>query len=192
MNRSKTWPSGSQFRFASGWLRGWRAFFKVILTRVFKVSRNFKPNLLRFEVLEVNLITCCFCVYRKKFKTRSGDTVRLVDLLDEGLKRSLDKLKEKERDQVSIASISCMASEKEGWTFPTSTLKLLLPITCTWVWFSRVLFRVHDFAFSALATFFTVYLSSRILHLQRVRRAYVFPSPFTFLVSNSVRMLFLL
>lgn len=37
---------------------------------------------------------------RKKFKTRSGDTVRLVDLLDEGLKRAMDKLKEKERDKV--------------------------------------------------------------------------------------------
>lgn len=37
---------------------------------------------------------------KKKFKTRSGDTVRLVDLLDEGLKRALDKLKEKERDKV--------------------------------------------------------------------------------------------
>ena len=42
-------------------------------------------------------------VFRKKFKTRAGDTVRLVDLLDEGLKRALDKLKEKERDQVNIA-----------------------------------------------------------------------------------------
>ncbi|XP_014341501.1 arginine--tRNA ligase, cytoplasmic isoform X2 [Latimeria chalumnae] len=37
---------------------------------------------------------------KKKFKTRSGDTVRLMDLLDEGLKRSMDKLKEKERDKV--------------------------------------------------------------------------------------------
>ena len=36
---------------------------------------------------------------KKKFKTRSGDTVRLVDLLDEGLKRSWDKLMEKERDK---------------------------------------------------------------------------------------------
>lgn len=35
----------------------------------------------------------------KKFKTRSGDTVKLSELLDEGLKRSLDKLKEKERDK---------------------------------------------------------------------------------------------
>ena len=37
---------------------------------------------------------------KKKFKTRSGDTVRLVDLLDEGLKRSWDKLMEKERNKV--------------------------------------------------------------------------------------------
>ncbi|XP_055624227.1 probable arginine--tRNA ligase, cytoplasmic [Toxorhynchites rutilus septentrionalis] len=36
----------------------------------------------------------------KKFKTRSGDTVKLTELLDEGLKRSLDKLVEKERDKV--------------------------------------------------------------------------------------------
>lgn len=36
----------------------------------------------------------------KKFKTRSGDTVKLIDLLDEGLTRSLDKLREKERDKV--------------------------------------------------------------------------------------------
>ncbi|KAJ0061769.1 hypothetical protein NL108_008286 [Boleophthalmus pectinirostris] len=37
---------------------------------------------------------------KKKFKTRSGDTVRLMDLLEEGLKRSMDKLKDKERDKM--------------------------------------------------------------------------------------------
>ncbi|KAK6183375.1 hypothetical protein SNE40_010870 [Patella caerulea] len=37
---------------------------------------------------------------KKKFKTRSGETVRLVDLLDEGIKRAEAKLKEKERDKV--------------------------------------------------------------------------------------------
>jgi len=37
---------------------------------------------------------------KKKFKTRSGDTVRLVELLDEGLKRSREKLVEKERHKV--------------------------------------------------------------------------------------------
>merc|ERR1711972_182487 len=37
---------------------------------------------------------------KKKFKTRSGDTVRLVELLDEGLKRSREKLLEKEREKV--------------------------------------------------------------------------------------------
>ncbi|XP_029673443.1 arginine--tRNA ligase, cytoplasmic [Formica exsecta] len=37
---------------------------------------------------------------KKKFKTRSGDTVKLIELLDEGLKRTLQKLKEKERDKI--------------------------------------------------------------------------------------------
>ena len=41
---------------------------------------------------------------KKKFKTRSGDTVRLVDLLDEGLKRSKDKLTEKEREKVDFVT----------------------------------------------------------------------------------------
>lgn len=36
---------------------------------------------------------------RKKFKTRSGDTVRLMHLIEEGKKRALQKLKEKERDK---------------------------------------------------------------------------------------------
>uniref|UniRef100_A0A9L0RQM0 Arginine--tRNA ligase, cytoplasmic n=1 Tax=Equus caballus TaxID=9796 RepID=A0A9L0RQM0_HORSE len=40
---------------------------------------------------------------KKKFKTRSGETVRLIDLLEEGLKRSMDKLREKERDKVLTA-----------------------------------------------------------------------------------------
>jgi len=37
---------------------------------------------------------------KKKFKTRSGDTVRLTDLLDEGLKRSQAKLIEKGRQEI--------------------------------------------------------------------------------------------
>ncbi len=41
-----------------------------------------------------------FCLKRKKFKTRSGDTVRLRDLLEEGLNRALTSLKEKEREKV--------------------------------------------------------------------------------------------
>lgn len=40
---------------------------------------------------------------KKKFKTRSGDTVRLVDLLNEGCERSEANLKEKERDKVLSA-----------------------------------------------------------------------------------------
>ncbi|XP_074650905.1 arginine--tRNA ligase, cytoplasmic-like isoform X2 [Tubulanus polymorphus] len=37
---------------------------------------------------------------KKKFKTRSGDTVRLVDLLDEGVNRADAKLKDRERHLV--------------------------------------------------------------------------------------------
>lgn len=39
---------------------------------------------------------------KKKFKSRSGDTVRLVDLLDEGLERARKKLMEKDRPVVSV------------------------------------------------------------------------------------------
>ena len=48
---------------------------------------------------------------KKKFKTRSGDTVRLVDLLDEGLKRSWDKLIEKEREKV-LNQVEMEAAQK--------------------------------------------------------------------------------
>lgn len=37
---------------------------------------------------------------KKKFKTRSGDTIKLIELLDEGLNRAMDKLVEKGRDKV--------------------------------------------------------------------------------------------
>ena len=39
----------------------------------------------------------------KKFKTRSGGNIKLVELLDEGLRRALDKLKEMELDKVLTA-----------------------------------------------------------------------------------------
>ena len=55
-----------------------------------------------------------FVFYRKKFKTRSGDTIRLVDLLDEGVKRSREKLREKGRDQVRT---SCIMSNKRLQAF---------------------------------------------------------------------------
>merc|ERR1712083_1225134 len=45
-----------------------------------------------------------------KFKTRRGDTVRLVELLDEGLRRSKDKLLEKEREKV-LTEAEMLAAE---------------------------------------------------------------------------------
>lgn len=53
-----------------------------------------------FTFLYLLLFHNLISFYRKKFKTRSGTTVRLVDLLDEGLKRSGEKLIEKNRDKV--------------------------------------------------------------------------------------------
>lgn len=47
----------------------------------------------------------------KKFKTRSGDTVKLSDLLNEGLKRSMDKLIEKGRDKILTANELKQAQE---------------------------------------------------------------------------------
>lgn len=47
----------------------------------------------------------------KKFKTRSGDTVKLSELLDEGLKRSMEKLIEKERDKV-LTKEELLAAQK--------------------------------------------------------------------------------
>jgi arginyl-tRNA synthetase len=38
---------------------------------------------------------------KKKFKTRSGETVRLRDLLDEGVERALQRLKESEADKIA-------------------------------------------------------------------------------------------
>ncbi|XP_071950290.1 arginine--tRNA ligase, cytoplasmic-like [Antedon mediterranea] len=48
---------------------------------------------------------------KKKFKTRSGDTVRLADLLDEGIKRSREKLIERGRDKVLTAEEMKAAEE---------------------------------------------------------------------------------
>ncbi|WAQ99944.1 SYRC-like protein, partial [Mya arenaria] len=47
----------------------------------------------------------------KKFKTRSGDTVRLVDLLDEGIARTQQKLIEKGRDKELTAEELRLAQE---------------------------------------------------------------------------------
>lgn len=74
-----------------------------IRMEIFRKKGNYNVwvlcTLLRLQqVLTISSFSC-----RKKFKTRSGDTIRLIDLLDEGLKRSLDKLKDKERDKVGFS-----------------------------------------------------------------------------------------
>lgn len=51
----------------------------------------------------------------KKFKTRSGDTVKLTELLDEGLNRAMDKLKERGRHEVLSAEELKAAQESVAY-----------------------------------------------------------------------------
>ncbi|XP_068223557.1 arginine--tRNA ligase, cytoplasmic-like isoform X1 [Palaemon carinicauda] len=62
-----------------------------------KKAKFYDPNKVRVDHVTFGVV---LGEDKKKFKTRSGDTVRLVDLLDEGCQRSEEKLKEKERDKV--------------------------------------------------------------------------------------------
>jgi len=62
---------------------------------IFGVGRKlgwYNPSVTRVDHVAFGLV---LGEDKKKFKTRSGDTVRLSDLIDEGLKRSMDKLIEK-------------------------------------------------------------------------------------------------
>ncbi|XP_054162372.1 arginine--tRNA ligase, cytoplasmic-like [Oppia nitens] len=61
------------------------------------IADYFDPNKIRCDHLSFGVV---LGEDKKKFKTRSGDTVRLKDLIDEGLERALNKLKEKERHKV--------------------------------------------------------------------------------------------
>ncbi|KAG5449523.1 Arginine--tRNA ligase, cytoplasmic [Clonorchis sinensis] len=56
----------------------------------------YKPKVHRVEHVSFGVV---LGEDKKKFKTRSGETVRLVDLLDEGLERSKKRLIEKGRDK---------------------------------------------------------------------------------------------
>ena len=73
---------------------------KAVWLNLNRVKDLFDWQLTKPTYFTTFILKIIFFIHRKKFKTRSGDTIRLVDLLDEGLKRALDKLKEKQRDQV--------------------------------------------------------------------------------------------
>lgn len=62
-----------------------------------RIAGYYDPTTTRVEHLSFGVV---LGEDKKKFKTRSGDTVKLKDLISEGLERSLQKLKEKERDKV--------------------------------------------------------------------------------------------
>jgi arginyl-tRNA synthetase len=48
--------------------------------------------------------------FSKKLKSRAGETIRLRELLNEGLERSMAKLKEKDRHNVKIGFFSILLS----------------------------------------------------------------------------------
>lgn len=66
---------------------------------------------------DVRVDHVCFGVVlgedKKKFRSRSGDTIRLVDLLDEGLERARNKLVEKDRLAVSIHFRLCVVDHSK-------------------------------------------------------------------------------
>ncbi|XP_052795865.1 arginine--tRNA ligase, cytoplasmic-like [Mya arenaria] len=68
----------------------------------------YNPNLKRVEHVAFGVV---LGEDKKKFKTRSGDTVRLVDLLDEGIARTQQKLIEKGRDKELTAEELRLAQE---------------------------------------------------------------------------------
>ncbi|KAF8567160.1 hypothetical protein P879_05709 [Paragonimus westermani] len=74
---------------------GQAVHFKTILAAAELVG-FYQPAVHRVEHVSFGVV---LAEDRKKFKTRSGDTVRLVDLLDEGLERSKARLIEKGRDK---------------------------------------------------------------------------------------------
>ena len=81
---------------------------KAVWLNLNKVKDLFDWQLTKPTYFTTFILKIIFFIHRKKFKTRSGDTIRLVDLLDEGLKRALDKLKEKQRDQVFFLNFHCL------------------------------------------------------------------------------------
>ncbi|XP_027196478.2 uncharacterized protein LOC113790968 [Dermatophagoides pteronyssinus] len=62
-----------------------------------EICGYYDPNKVRLDHLTFGVV---LGEDRKRFKTRSGETVKLKDLINEGLERSRQKLLEKERDKV--------------------------------------------------------------------------------------------
>jgi len=63
----------------------------------------YDPSEKRVEHVQIGLV---LGEDKKKFKTRSGDTVRVKDLLDEGQRRVEEKLRKKNRQ--NVGAIGCV------------------------------------------------------------------------------------
>lgn len=73
----------------------------------------------------------CFLLCRKKFKTRSGETVKLTDLLNEGVKRATAKLREKEREKVHFFDEICYIVYQTIWIDYSFSKKSIIYTTYT-------------------------------------------------------------
>ncbi|KAI6197458.1 putative arginine--tRNA ligase, cytoplasmic [Aphelenchoides besseyi] len=85
------------------------------LETIFSAARELKwyePEKTRVEHIQFGVV---LGEDKKKFKSRSGDTVRLTDLLDEGVQRAAAKLREKGRDQVMTPEELTAAQESVAY-----------------------------------------------------------------------------
>ncbi|KAI6197476.1 hypothetical protein M3Y94_01228800 [Aphelenchoides besseyi] len=85
------------------------------LETIFLAARELKwyePEKTRVEHIQFGVV---LGEDKKKFKSRSGDTVRLTDLLDEGVQRAAAKLREKGRDQVMTPEELTAAQESVAY-----------------------------------------------------------------------------
>ncbi|KAI6172514.1 putative arginine--tRNA ligase, cytoplasmic [Aphelenchoides besseyi] len=85
------------------------------LETIFSAARDLKwyePEKTRVEHIQFGVV---LGEDKKKFKSRSGDTVRLTDLLDEGVQRAAAKLREKGRDQVMTQEELTAAQESVAY-----------------------------------------------------------------------------
>jgi arginyl-tRNA synthetase len=58
-----------------------------------------------YEIKLLYLLNLMFFYNRRRLRARAGEAVRLRDLLDEGLERSMAKLKEKDRHNVMTKNL---------------------------------------------------------------------------------------
>jgi len=83
---------------AAGWTQGRNARIDHVGFGVVLGEDGYVMDRRVTEIFNEKIVVLCW--FSKKLKSRSGETIRLRDLLDEGLERSKKKLHDKGRDTV--------------------------------------------------------------------------------------------